>query len=79
MILLYILPLIVNLFFFFGLCCIDTSKKGKWMHILMILFMFIPGLNIFLCGLLIWMIADVGINSSGFTHCKKFWIWLLGE
>ena len=79
MILLYILPLIVELFFLFELCCLDTSKIGKWIHILIILTMFVPGLNIIMCGILLWVNIDVNIDSSNFIRCKKFWIWLLGK
>ena len=79
MILIYILPLILNAFFLFGLCCLDTSTIGKWIHILIVLSMFIPGLNIITCGILMWKIENIDIDSSNFIRCKKFWIWLLGK
>ena len=79
MILVYILPLIVNLFFLFGLCCMDTSTIGKWIHILIVLFMFVPGLNVILFGILGYAIINMNIDSSVFIRCKKFWIWLLGK
>lgn len=79
MILLYILPLLFSLFIFFGLCCIDSSEIGKWIHILALLCTFVPGLNILWCGLMIYGLWDNNIDSSDFIRCKKFWIWLLGE
>lgn len=79
MILLYILPVLLCLFFFFGLCCMDTSTIGKWIHILLLLSTFVPGLNLIVCCLLIYATVDVGISSDDFIHCKKFWIWLLGN
>ena len=79
MFLLYLLPLIVDLFFLFGLCCMDTSTIGKWIHILIVLFMLVPGLNIVLCGIIIRQLVELDIDSNCFIRCKKFWIWLLGE
>ena len=79
MILLYILPLIVNLFFLFWLCCLDTASLGKWIHILTVLTMFFPGLNVITCILCIWTMATSNVDSNEFIHCKKFWSWLLGK
>ena len=76
--LIYVLPILINVFGMFGIWC--TEPEGKIGIILTFLLTFIPGVNIITAVLFIIFAVYQALDTAPvFSKCKNFWKFLFGE